>query len=280
MAQVLPGGMLTASIDTYSSEVVLETLWRAAEMVRAGALTNSVMEAAYNVTDTKFNAWVKARAAASAPDDDNSLRHVFDYGETDDDLGRRLWKTARAGLNSSQTVSYTFLKSTRTVPVPEPLAAVGVERRHVFREKASILENAETLNINRKKAKMLVYMESKNSRKGNADGIVFSKGPSFIQQAGDGRYKNEFMNAFLLWWTTDLGAGGDLKMVAEVLGQSFAFRSARVAGAKARVASYTKQMKAKDATPEAKARAQEMIKAIKKQMTEYGKKGLNNVDSA
>lgn len=266
----MAGPKLSVDMDMYPVQVVAQTLWEATEMVRRGALTNDVMGASYKIADAEFN----KHMAIEATRDNSKLKHVFDWQQTG--VGPRLWKTFMTGNNSNRIITFSFLPSTRKVPFPEPLKD-KLKRKHVFYNKAKVLEDADNVVIRRKKAKALVFLASDgitSEQQGyyrNRNGVAFTKGPiSMI--AGGGYYKNAFQNAFIAWWSSDLGAGGVTEVLANQLGESFAFQAARVAAAKKRAATYQKTIASKDATPEAKKRAEEMIKAIRSQMSDYGRR--------
>jgi len=259
---------LESVVDTYDARVHLKTLWIATEMVRKGALTNSLMKTSFDVSDKAFNKFMAGKAATDANTSSIGVQHMFEWGSTHQGIGTRLWKTFMTGNNSSRYVGVTFIDSRRKVPLtPKTQKQVS---RHVFIKKARMLENAEEVTIKPKKT-FLVYEEtlgqsvSKKNPKGN---LIFTKKPTGPQPAGMGKFKNNFQNAFNLWW----GSIGQENMedVAKFLGESFAVRSARVKAAKTRIQNYKSQIN-RDETPEATRRAKEMIAAIEKQMTRHGR---------
>lgn len=266
---------VSVDIDMYDAQVHILTLWQAAESIRKGALTNSLMKTTYNYADKKFDAYMATTATQGDLAEKGSIRHMFDWGSKKGGFGRRLWQTFMTGSNSKRMVTVGFLQSTKPVPY-EPELQPFLKRKHVFRNKASMLEQAAPVTVKTIKAKKLVFVDNSNGTHGEKIDrgkrqIVFSKGPIQMEKgAAEGYYENHFRNTFIAFWTT--GGQDTMKDVATEMGKTLAFRSARTVAAKKRVTNYKHQMNAKDATPEAKRRAAEMIKAIERQMTRGGRK--------
>ena len=264
-----PGGgiRIDSEVQDTGAQVAIRTLWQAAEMVRKGALTNQVMDAAFVTADAKFNAYMATEA-----EDNSQVEHVFDWNQVGSASGR-LWRTWMTGRDSNRFVTFSFQQSRKKVPL-HPKLEMHTRRRHIFREKAAVLEEAGPITISRKQSRYLVYVARNEAqmRRANEDGIVFQKNPSQIEKAGGGYYENQFTMRFLAWWASDLGGGGEVKRIAEHLGDSFKFQAARTVSAQNRLATYTKRMN--DTTLDAKARenAKKMVKAIERQMTVYGRK--------
>ncbi|QLF83309.1 hypothetical protein SEA_NICEHOUSE_65 [Rhodococcus phage NiceHouse] len=267
------------SIDMYEAQVQIETLWQAAEMVRKGAVTNGVIKVAFDISNKNFTKYMTTLAIRQAANGEPGIRHMFDYTGKYRGIGTRLWQTWLTGNGKNRVVGYTFLQSTKRVPqVPE--LEGKLRRKHVFRNKAEMLEKAEEVTIARQKAKVLVYIPSidekrdrRKDRKNQKGNIVFTKIPSGPMPAGEGKHENNFYTVFLTWWAS-LGQE-NLDKAAELASvefeKSFAFRSARVKSANNRLNTQRAHLKNKDATPEAKRRAKEMIAAIERQMSKYSK---------
>lgn len=269
---------VTSDMNMYPAEVAVQTLWQAAEMVRKGALTNQIMQAAYERADRQFN---EDTAVAAASSKDGYLSHVFDFGGTQG-VGPRLWKTIMAGNGSYRTVSFVLLPSRRKVPIPEELQP-WIEDSYVFKNKADYLESAKPVTVRLRKKKVLVFLrDSAQGRAYMASGraklpkgaqysnVAFSKGPVYIRQSEDGKYKNQFYNHFVTWWAT-MGQR-EVGEVAEFLEKSFTVRSARTAAARTRIEKARKTAVSKSATPEAKRRAEKIIADVRRDMTEHGRK--------
>lgn len=259
---------VTARVDTYDAEVSVETLYWAVDKIRKGALTDQVLEAAYEHMDKRFMAHMIAAAESR-----RNLRHVFDWpNDGAEGLGAPLFKTIMGGKGSKRVVSYVFLESRNYVPIREELQPYNL-KRHIFHEKARIFETGESVIIERKpETKWLVYInEHRNAgfteRGGFVDdqGTTFSKGPSYIERTGGHKFKNNFANEFFIWWTSEAGGGTSLEYLANNLTRQVSVQTARFASAKRRVASLRGAMNRKNATPEAKRRAEQAINAIKMQ---------------
>ena len=264
-----PGGgvRIDSEIQDAAAQVAVRSLWQAAEMVRKGALTNQVMDAAFVTANAKFNAYMATEA-----EDNSQVEHVFDWNQVGSASGR-LWRTWMVGRDSNRFVTFSFQQSRKKVPLHPKLEA-HTRRRHIFREKAAVLEEAGPITISRKQSRYLVYVARNEAqmRRANEDGIVFQKNPSSIEKAGGGYYENQFTMRFLSWWASDLGGGGEVQRIAEYLGDSFAFQAARTASAQNRLAVYKRRMNDNELDAKARTAAKKMVAAIERQLTPYGRK--------
>lgn len=253
---------MQVSVDTYQGRVSIRTLYEAAQLIRRGAITDNIIHACYEKMDRDFN--VHMAAAAAARED---LRHVYDWGLVGSPSGR-LWQTSLIGNGSNRTVGFVFLPSRKRVPIDPELEGRASFRRHIFTDKATVFEQGQEVNISRKYAKFLVYI---NRHKGmgttatggksyKSNGVTFTENESMIESAGGGKYQHKFTAEFAAFWSNL----GSVEEIATKLAGSSAVQMARAAGAEQRKQGLQKKMG--DAAPEAKARAQNAIKRINRQM--------------
>ena len=263
-----------STLSTYAAEVSILHLWNVAESVRRGALTDSVINPAFNISKRKFDEYARSEGRqpdVNSPLDGNSgkLAHVFEWGHGTNP-GIKLYDIYMTGHGKSRTISYKFRLSKTEVPQPDKMKKF-YRRDHIFKEKATILENADSIRINPVESKFMVYWRPTDPKANKKTGIVFKKSTSFVQPAGGGKYDGAFAMEFIKWWTSDLGGGGDLNKAAELLSKNITFQSARTTSALNRIAN----IKARgSASAEAKKQADKTIKTIKAQMTEYGRRQI------
>lgn len=253
--------ILKGKVDSHEARVSIRTMYEATQMIRRGALTNDVITASYRVMDRKFNAYMSVQSSGRS-----DLTHMFDWGMRGSNAGR-LWQTKLAGQGSNKVVFFVFLPSKKKVPF-DPELEGKLKRRHVFKRKAEVFENGESISISPRYAKFLVYINrnrgagstepgGKGFKQGN---ITFTTRTSVIDRAANGMYQGRFTAEFLNFWN-NLGSPTE---VADELSKSTAVQMARAASARKRLGQY--QSKLSDPSPEAKARAQKAIANIKKQM--------------
>ena len=159
--------------------------------------------------------------------------HMFEWGAAENSEASRLWKTLF--IPGTYTIIFEYKPSTRQVPVHADLEATTTYR-HVFIEKAKTLEEAPPVIIERDQSKWLRWhWESRGKSPDSGassdspiiygkNGIAITKGPIMLEQAGGGRYKNNFTNAFLMFWAT--GGAGTMEEVKRTLQHSVTMRMA------------------------------------------------------
>lgn len=253
---------MQVAVDSYQARVSIRTLYEAAQLIRRGALTDSIIHACYEKMDRDFN--VHMAAAATARDD---LKHVYDWGLLGSPSGR-LWQTSLIGNGSNRTVGFIFLPSRKRVPIDPELEGRASFRRHIFVDKASVFEQGQEVHISRKYAKFLVYINrhrgtgttATGGKTFKSNGVTFTENASSIESAGGGRYKHKFTAEFVAFWSNL----GSVEEIATRLASSSSVQMARAASATQRKEGLNRKMA--DATPEAKARAQDAVKRINRQM--------------
>lgn len=252
---------LNVNIDTYQARVSIRTLYEATQQIRKGALTDSVINAAFEKYNKDFNSYMATQGSRDA------LKHMFDWGMIGAPSGR-LWRTEMRGRGSNREVGYVFLPSHKKVPFdPEN---PYLKRRHVFKNKAMVFETGQEVRISPKYAKMLTYVNrhkgaggtndsGTNDKTFKRDGVTFTTRESTIE-AGGGQFAGQFTQEFYTFWS-ELGP---IEQIAAELARSTDVQLAAAASAKNRIANYKNKMRS--ATPEAKSRAKKAIQSIKRSM--------------
>lgn len=156
--------------------------------------TKTLESSIYRVVDNRFKAYMIANR--------EEYKHVFEW-----ESNRPLWITELV----LGVVGYTFLPSTKEVPAKLP----HTKYRHVFREKARVMEEAPAVKIAPVQAKYLRW-------RGAGGEEVRSYQAIDVPMVAGGKYKNAFETAFLLYWAT----GGDATAaeIAHAVGSSPKFR--------------------------------------------------------
>lgn len=194
--------------------------------INGGALNEELMVSAKHVADIRFNkyAWTLSRT---------ELAHMFEWGATENSEVNRLWRTFF--IPGTYHITFEYKLSKKQAPVHPDLEST-TSYRHVFAEKARVLEEAPPVIIERKDSAWLRWhWKSRGSSPDsgassdspiiyNDNGIAITKGPIMLEQAGGGRYKNNFQNAFLMFWAT--GGAGTMEELRSTLQRSVSMRMA------------------------------------------------------
>jgi hypothetical protein len=251
-------------MDSYNARVSIRTLYEATQLIRKGALTDSVIGAAYDVYNRDFNAYMAA--AGNKP----NLKHMFDWGMVGAPSGR-LWKVEMRGRGASREVGYVFLPSRKKVPFdPEN---PYLKKRHVFKNKAMVFETGQTVKISPKYAKMLSYVNRHKGAGGTEgggkdksftkNGVTFTTRTSTFEIAS-GNNAGQFSQEFVTFWA-ELGP---IEKIASRLANETDVQLAAAASAKNRISNFKQKMRS--AAPEARARAKRAIKTIERNMKKSG----------
>ena len=204
--------------------------------------TKTLQEAVYRVVDRRFTAYMIANR--------EEYKHVFEWNSN-----KPLWVTEMV----YDFAGYTFLPSRKLVPVTLP----HTKYRHVFREKARVMEEAPSVVIAPVKSKYLRW------RGANGEEVKSYKAIQVDKVAG-GKYENAFQNAFLLFWAT----GGDATAaeLAHAVSSSPKFRMQvrdnKINGLKRAMTMQKKKYERGDA--KAKALASERMAEITQEAKKYG----------
>jgi hypothetical protein len=140
------------------------------------AFQNSFSKLMFDQINLDFGNYIDA-LARSKP---KSLHHVYEWKKTGNKTGRlfRLNKTTQTGLSFG--INYQFLPSKTMVP-----ASTG-KRRHMFMNKAAVMEKGEPLVIRPKNSERLVF---------EVDGetVFMPKGASVtVKRPGGSAARNQF----------------------------------------------------------------------------------------
>lgn len=142
----------------------------------------------YNQINKDFGEYIDAKARAGH----RSFHHVYEWGRTGDKDARlfKLNKITQNGL--SLMINYELLQSKSFVP------SSNSKRRHVFINKASIMENGKTVIIAPKYSERLVFDI-------NGYTVFMPKGQSVtITKPGGVATKNSFLTSYKYFFTGQL----------------------------------------------------------------------------
>lgn len=142
----------------------------------------------YNQIEKDFGEYIDAKARTSP----RSFHHVYEWGRTGDADARlfKLNKVSELGL--SLKINYELLNSKSFVPSPNS------KRRHVFVNKASIMEEGKTVVISPRYSERLVFDV-------NGYTVFMPKGQSVtVTKPGGVATKNSFLSSYKYFFTGQL----------------------------------------------------------------------------
>ena len=121
-----------------------------------------------------------------------SFHHVYEWGRAGEVSSRLFTLESKDGEGTSFSIGYTFKPSSSLVPNPSG------KRRHVFINKAQIMENGNPLIISPRSAERLVF-------DANGHKVFMPKGKSvFVKNPGGTSVKNQFQMAYRKFFTGQL----------------------------------------------------------------------------
>lgn len=204
--------------------------------------TKTLQNSLFSVVDRRFTAYMVANR--------DDYKHVFEWNSN-----KPLWIVEMA----YDFAGYTFLPSTKLVPAKLP----HTKYRHVFREKAQVMEDAPAVVIAPVKAKYLRWRGAEGEEVKSYKAIE-------VDAVAGGKYKNAFDTAFLLYWAT----GGDATAaeLAHAVSSSPKFRMQvkqnKINGLKRAMTMQKK--KSNTGSGKARALAKERMEEIIKEARQYG----------
>lgn len=243
--------------------------------INGGALNEELIVSAKYVADIRFNkyAWKLSKT---------ELAHMFEWGASENSEASRLWKTLF--IPGTYTIIFEYKPSVRQVPVHPDLEDTTIYR-HVFAQKAQTLEEAPPVIIERDQSEWLRWhWESRGKSPDSGassdspiiygkNGIAITKGPVILEEAGGGRYKNKFTNAFLMFWAT--GGAGTMEEVRKTLQRSVSMRmameasltrNAKITSLKRKRAGHKGVMNSSRYSPKTRDRAKKAIRDINREL--------------
>lgn len=144
----------------------------------------------FNQINQDFGAYMDAQARSKP----KSLHHVYEWKKVGLKTGRlfQLNKQESVTNGVSFKLDFTFLPSKSTVP------STTSKRRHVFVEKASVMEKGNPLVIFPKYSERLVF-------KSDGDTVFMPKGvPVTVKRPGGKYVKNQFTLLYSRWFSGQL----------------------------------------------------------------------------
>lgn len=162
---------------------------------------NDLIKSAHQLLTAEFTLHM-SRASVADP---SKFSHVYEWGKVGD-ANARLWRYNLVGFGANRVSNFEFKASQTAVPVAPALAAIGVQKNHIFYWKAPVFEYGLPVRISPKLAKVLVFQDKNRSSSPKVhsswvrDGIVYSLGPIVIPRQGNSNMWNAFTNEYAQWW--------------------------------------------------------------------------------
>ena len=176
MTAPMPGGIMKESLSAHISAILYYKASVISKLTTNKAFKNKFSEVIFEQIDKDFGEYIDA-LARSKP---KSLHHVYEWKRVGQKNARlfELSKTSEQGLSFKVAVNYKLSKSV----VPNKIS----RRRHVFINKAEVMEAGQPLIIRPRNAERLVFQGD--------TGIVFmGKGKSVtVKRPGGPGVKNQF----------------------------------------------------------------------------------------
>lgn len=187
MVKPQKGGIMKESLVAQVSAYVYYNVQVISKLTSNAAFRNKFKEVIFNQIEKDFAEYVDAQARIKP----RSLHHVYEWNKIGEP-GSRLFKLNRLnaeGLGFSMT--YQFLPS-------KTFASAEGSRRHVFVEKASVMEAGMPLKIAPRHSKRLVFET-------NGYTVFMPEGASvMVKRPGGAGVKNSFMMTYSKFFKSNL----------------------------------------------------------------------------
>ena len=181
------------SIDNLNKQLILKV--EAIGELTKGSMLNDVAKAAFVILGKRFLLATDTHASLNP----KKMHHIYEWNRVGDRAARLFILERSAVLNGNLVVSTKFLPSKTPVPIPRELQIPGannrsVTTRHIFRNKADVMENGKPVRIESRK--MLAFM--------GRNGIHFVQPGTVINILNPGgvETKHSFEKFMLEWYSS------------------------------------------------------------------------------
>lgn len=181
------GQVLKESVVAQISAYVYYNAHVISKLTNNVAFQNKFREVIFNQIDKDFGEYIDAQARTRP----RSLHHVYEWDRVGDKTARLFKLNKLESRDLSFQISYEFLPS-------KSFAKGDKNRRHVFVEKASVMEAGMPLKIAPRHAERLVFDV-------NGYTVYMPKGASVtVRKPGGAGVKNSFVSAYSRFFASDL----------------------------------------------------------------------------
>lgn len=164
-----------------------------------------IAKAVFTLAGKEFLMRINGVAAGSA-----SLKHVYEWNSAGN-KNKRLFRIVRASVRGGNlTIATKFLPSVTPVPIAKELTIPGkngrrVTARHVFKNKAQVMEDGQPLTVTARTAQALAIP--------TGSGPIFIRKPRsvVIKNPGGPAAKNGYSEFFMSWWNNPVNLDSVLK---------------------------------------------------------------------
>lgn len=128
----------------------------------------------------------------------STIKHVFEWGDSPGETtGTPLFKLNISGGRKAKILSFSFLPSTKPVPI-DPKIEPYVKRRHVFVMKALVMETQSRVTISPKYSSKLIIPSDSRKR-----GYILTPTPVNVNPGG-----SQATGGFASWWASWFQSSG------------------------------------------------------------------------
>jgi hypothetical protein len=181
------------SIDNLNKQLAMKI--EAIGELTKGPILNDIAKAAFVILGKRFLSATDTHSTLNP----KKMHHIYEWNKVGDRSARLFIIERSAILNGNLIVSAKFLPSKTPVPIPKELQIPGsnnrsVTTRHIFRNKADVMENGKPVRIESRK--MLAFM--------GRNGIHFVQPGTVINILNPGgiQTKHSFEKFMLEWYSS------------------------------------------------------------------------------
>lgn len=196
----MPKGISTISMDTINAHEFAGYLHGLAMTAKTDRHIAPVIKYTHALMSEEFDAYM----AAIAPGQPDRYHHVYDWGMLGMQSGQ-LWKNVLRGRGSKRVVSFEWLPSKRTVPIPDIPEGPGgkqLKEIHVFVWKAPVMEYKFDVVIKPKRGEFLAIPTGDPDQP-----LFFTRQWVHNSNPGGEATTGAFTSSFSDWWG-GFGAAG------------------------------------------------------------------------
>jgi hypothetical protein len=180
-------------IDNLNKQLIMKV--EAIGELTKGPILNDIAKAAFVILGKRFLSATDTHSAINP----KKMHHIYEWNRVGERSARLFILERSAILSGNLVISTKFLQSKTPVPIPRGLQVPGsnnrsVTTRHIFRNKADIMENGKPVRIESRK--MLAFM-GRNGMHFVQPGTVIN-----ILNPGGIEVKHSFEKFMLEWYSS------------------------------------------------------------------------------
>lgn len=182
-------------VDATEAVTALNAIRNVGVSIDTDAHMSDLMDASMKIMKRDFQQYVDMLAMNMPA----RFHHVYEWGQIGNPHAA-LWETLAAGRGRERAVTFNFLPSVTTVPIPDvPPSKSGAQLQeiHVFTWKAPVMEYGQAVHIAARNSDVLAFP---NPDVDSDRPLIFTRQPIVVRNPGGTAVQGAFTTTFSDWW--------------------------------------------------------------------------------